>query len=726
MGVQGKNKGNFIVGRMSSDNLNIASVTLTNAQILTVRASPITLVPAQGAGTVIEFPVEWDDDQIGSHLKRFRESPEFYDLVDMKTGVDLGVSTAVGAAISRKDKLATLKKFYPDALPFEEDNFVFTHHETGRPTLYNPPGFDSGDVARHGREISTAIGSTLGSIFGAGGGFVLGAPTGPGAAITTTEGAIYGAGLGAVATGTFYDFLTQKFLGTEDTRRMGKRFVDTTVESVTAGAGEKVGLVVGPKIEKGIKNILGGGTKRSKQIYDALMRLEITPTAGVVTGGKGVGRIEGALDQAATSSTIMRESIEKVIKETEAAATKTAEKIGTPGSQQKTGEIIQKGSAGAIESYKKAQKILEDKLSEEIGPDTIIPVKALRELLEEFEAKVLKAPNSLGPKYKGTIAEIKNILADAKDRGGLPYSIFREHRTTLGKRMADFNEKATEKALWKRMYGSMSRALEEVIDGYAPRIKDQFKETMNFTKRWNEEHRDLFEKLVDMDAPEKAFRYMMNTRKDGGTILRKLESQFTKKEWDDISSTVVKKMGYKNFGNEADDTFSVSTFLTNYRSLANEAKDVMFQGENSALRKELDNMVKMFQNIQDNARMGNFSNTAGATHLLDTLATMGLDTTSLAANLATGQSAMKSTQSLVGNIAGRLLFPRQVAKLMTNPAFVKWLATPPVTGKGAIASHIGRLAAVAKANPMIRDEINDYLESLSQPDEPEISLQGAN
>ena len=55
MGVQGKNKGNFVVGRMSSDNLNIASVTLTNAQILAVRATPITLVPAQGAGTVIEF-----------------------------------------------------------------------------------------------------------------------------------------------------------------------------------------------------------------------------------------------------------------------------------------------------------------------------------------------------------------------------------------------------------------------------------------------------------------------------------------------------------------------------------------------------------------------------------------------------------------------------------------------------------------------------------------------
>ena len=34
-------------------------------------------------GAVVEFPVEWDDNQVGSHLKRFRESPEFYDLVDM-------------------------------------------------------------------------------------------------------------------------------------------------------------------------------------------------------------------------------------------------------------------------------------------------------------------------------------------------------------------------------------------------------------------------------------------------------------------------------------------------------------------------------------------------------------------------------------------------------------------------------------------------------------------
>ena len=55
MGVQGKNKGNFIVGRMSSDNLNIVTVTITNAQILTLRASPITLVTAQGAGTVVEL-----------------------------------------------------------------------------------------------------------------------------------------------------------------------------------------------------------------------------------------------------------------------------------------------------------------------------------------------------------------------------------------------------------------------------------------------------------------------------------------------------------------------------------------------------------------------------------------------------------------------------------------------------------------------------------------------
>jgi len=55
MGVQGKSKGNFVVGRMSSENLSIDTTTITNAQMLVLRATPISLVPAKGAGTVIEF-----------------------------------------------------------------------------------------------------------------------------------------------------------------------------------------------------------------------------------------------------------------------------------------------------------------------------------------------------------------------------------------------------------------------------------------------------------------------------------------------------------------------------------------------------------------------------------------------------------------------------------------------------------------------------------------------
>ena len=73
------------------------------------------------------------------------------------------------------------------------------------------------------------------------------------------------------------------------------------------------------------------------------------------------------------------------------------------------------------------------------------------------------------------------------------------------------------------------------------------------------------------------------------------------------------------------------------------------------------------------------------------------------------------------------MFPRQIAKLITNASFVKWLATPPVKGgKGKIAAHIGRLSAIAKANPLIREDIHRFLESLFRSDEPKVSLQGAN
>ncbi len=663
-------------------------------------------------GAVLEFPVEWDDSRVGAALTKFRESPEFYDLIDKETGSDMRTRHAVGSAYSPEDRLTTIKKFYPDALPYDGDNFVYTHPKTGKLTLHNPEGLDYGDVAGSAREIFIGAGSTLVAAFGAAGGVTIGAPTGPGAALTAAGGAVWGAGLGASATKTMYDFLAEQVMGVANTQSIAERTISTATEGLGAASGERLGQVALPALTSGVKKALGGGSAKSKAIYDSLKSFDITPTAGSVTGGRGVGRVEGALDQAAPSTSIMRDTIEKVINDSKAAAQKIAAKVGMPGSQQRTGEIIRTAAEKATARYKETQEILETRLEGMIGENTIIPIESLKALRESFEAKVLQAPNSLGPKYRSIIEEIKLIEADALDAGGLPYSVFREHRSALGQKMSDFQEKTAKKTLWKMLYGNMTKDLEDVVQTFGSDTIKQFDETIAFTRNWNQNNAALLEKLVDLDAPEKAFRYVMNTRKDGGTILRKLQNEFSKDEWDDISSTVIQKMGYKNFGNEADDAFSIATFLTNYKSIADEAKESLFRGANSAVRKELDGLVGVFDELQKNSRMGNFSNTAGAAHLLDTLATLGFDTTSLAAGAVTGKAKSQAATSLVGNIVGRVLMPRQVAKLITNPNFVKWLATP-VTRTDGVGAHIGRLAAVAKANPEIQSEIHDFLQALS-------------
>ena len=58
-----------------------------------------------------------------------------------------------------------------------------------------------------------------------------------------------------------------------------------------------------------------------------------------------------------------------------------------------------------------------------------------------------------------------------------------------------------------------------------------------------------------------------------------------------------------------------------------------------------------------------------------------------------------------------LVAPRVAARLITNPAFVRWLATP-ITKTQAIAPHIGRLLGIAVAEPEIREEIEQYATAL--------------
>ena len=68
---------------------------------------------------------------------------------------------------------------------------------------------------------------------------------------------------------------------------------------------------------------------------------------------------------------------------------------------------------------------------------------------------------------------------------------------------------------------------------------------------------------------------------------------------------------------------------------------------------------------------------------------------------------------------GAIVAPRLAAKLITSPAFVKWLTTP-ITSSTGIAAHIGRLAGIAAAEPELAEAIDQYTAALRSVPAPRL------
>jgi hypothetical protein len=96
--------------------------------------------------------------------------------------------------------------------------------------------------------------------------------------------------------------------------------------------------------------------------------------------------------------------------------------------------------------------------------------------------------------------------------------------------------------------------------------------------------------------------------------------------------------------------------------------EALFGGTQFAeVSEDLMNLVDVVGALKEVKRYTNFSNTAGA---LDQMVFWG--------SLSTSWGARNSwrTRGAAAIVAGTILAPAGAAKLMTNPAFIKWLSTP--------------------------------------------------
>lgn len=628
---------------------------------------------------------------------------------DTKRGAPAAVRAIVGSAPDQ-DRLANLRKYYPDAQPSGEDNFTFTDPTTGRSTLYNPPGLDVGDVASVGREAAQMIGATGGGIAAAAGA----APTGFMAAPVAVP---VGAALGSQGAGELYDRIMNYFNGTVDTRGLGQRMSDVGSGVLLESSLGKLGSEIGPTFSRmvsGFKNRFTGAT--GQQLANDFRQIGANPSAGAMSGSRAIQTVENAVSGTAGGAGIMQRSDEALLDDLGREAERVALKFGPTQTKEGVGAAIKQAAQSAVGRFTDRSDELYDLASRKIDPSLRAAPQNTMNLINEVWNSPISSdlPGTskavINPKVGSLMQSFADDITRAGGDGQVSYRALKSLRSRVGKILGDpVGYPDFDRAQMKALYGSLSQDLDTIAQGAGG---DAFKAHQLANRYYRQnigKNVEFLEDVISKQTDEQAYNYVFGGIKDGGSKLRTLRRNVKPEEWDMVAGSTLWKMGQATPGQQgaSGNLFSPATFLTNWNAMSPEAKASMFGGTRYAtLRPQLDRLVRVSAAVKDTAATRNTSNTGRSLAVLGLLGSAG--------TLATGD-----VQGGAAAIAGGIVAPRVTAKLLTNPKFVNWLAdtaSKPANYNGWGAS-MGRLVAIAKGEPDIREEIYQYVAAMRGPGE---------
>lgn len=365
--------------------------------------------------------------------------------IDMDTGADIGTRLAVNNAPAG-DKLGAMRARYPEAGAYGKDNFVYYNRETGQPQIYNPEGFDAGDLVGGGRLVANVLGG-----IGAG---VVATPTTPfGQAVALSSGAT-GAGL-------LYDEAVEGIFGTPDSRGASEQIMDYGFEAVMnmlpfEKALGKAKDVVSPYLRDAM-------TTSSKKVIEVANKYGINPTTGTI-GNRTIQafdaasqRLMGSVDSWQKSADEMMTGVGEMI---ETFFKSTGGRVNPDAAGQ---QIVNKAKK-YMDNFKTTSSQMYDAVDNFIPADARIVATRFNEFLAEYGgrfagdpdiAKLLKSP----------------MLSDLAEAQGddIAYSTLKQLRTMIGNKIDDGDTigDLAQRDL-KRIYASLTEDMFEGAASFGP------------------------------------------------------------------------------------------------------------------------------------------------------------------------------------------------------------------------------------------------------------------
>ena len=493
----------------------------------------------------------------------------------------------------------------------------------------------------------------------------------------------------------------------------------------------------------------------AREAYKKLKSVVDNPTPGQLVLNPMTNMLEKILNNLPASSKTMHEAAKRTLVQVEDYALDLAQKYGGARTQTEAGEklLAPKEDASLLVgpafqggSLRQARQRYNNQVNKNYAevnsllPDgNIKQIDALQALADDL---VVASKTATGDRTSATgLAQLEPILKDFSD-GVLNWKDLRKLRTQLMEdtrsAVANGATSQSQKTEIKQVIGAITQVLDNHVGSFGDEALEASYKQANTFVRTNMDKMSgpiaYIDNILNKEGStiESALRGIVNGTKEGPSGILKLKEVLTPDEFSVLPGYMLGRMGLPTPGMAegvelgvetnaeyiAKSGFSPNTFMKNWNAMSKEAKDALFRGsEFGDLVKELDNLAFTVQRIRDSAKLaGNPSGTAQSFHALGWLGAAGAATT-----FGTLEMGL-----------GTLVAPAGVAKLMTDPGFVRWLAEGTeivATNPNSMAQHVRRLLQIQAANPEIRDEVRAVLQGLQgettepMPENQAVSMQ---
>ncbi|ASY45371.1 hypothetical protein CJD35_13705 [Sphingobium xenophagum] len=439
--------------------------------------------------------------------------------------------------------------------------------------------------------------------------------------------------------------------------------------------------------------------------------------------GRGKAIVGNTLSNMPGSAQVMQGSRDVLSDQVSNAVEDVAGSFGPTTSFTGMGEALQSGAKKWIDKFERTAGKVYDAIP--ISPDASSSlgntIAKLTDLNTQFASNQKLAALMKNTRLSGYLdalaGKIKNVdtgLLDAngnaitrqvKEGGQLSWTDLKDLRSRIGEEIGDqrFSD-GTLKSELRGLYGALSEDMKATAAAQGPAALRAFERANTLYKQGQDRIDGALAKILGDDgkkSAESAAAKLQAIAKEGRSssdlsLLASIRKSLPAEEWGQVQNALVRLAGQPL--NKSGRDFDPGVFARTFKDMDPAAKNLIFgKGE---LRQNLDEFTGVLESLGKVSALRNTSNTAG-----QVLTGLGF-----------------STIGGVPALAGQMATTYSLAKLWTNPRFVKWASGYTRMAKAAAASggqpNVGKqmelLKKVAVAEPVIAQDVLGLQRYLAQ------------